>query len=59
MELLRVAAEARVFPLFNLDGTYSRHVAPVLEALTRAGLSCELVDVPFEFQRGSCQMLRA
>ena len=58
-ELLRVAREVRVFPLFDLDGIYSGHVAPAIDALTGAGFNCELADVPFEFQKGCRRMLRA
>ena len=50
-ELLRVAGEARVFPLLGLDRQWSPHVGPVCEHLTRAGLVVKVVAVEYEFQR--------
>jgi hypothetical protein len=58
-ELLRVAFEVRAFPLLDLDGNPSRHVAFVCEALEREGHVCEIVSVPFELQVGATRMLRA
>ena len=59
LELLRVANEARVFPLISLDGQRSPHVEATMEALTRRAFRCEIVAVPFEFQCGAHEMLRA
>lgn len=56
-EMLRVAPEARVFPLLDLDGAPSRHVEPVAAALSEMA-SVEIVPVPFEFQKGATRMLR-
>jgi SAM-dependent methyltransferase len=56
-EMLRVGAEVRVFPLLDLDGAPSRHLEPALAAL-RAEARAERVTVPFEFRRGSREMLR-
>ena len=56
-ELVRVAREVRVFPLVDMDGKRSRHLAPALEAL-RAEAHAECVRVPFEFRRGATEMLR-
>jgi hypothetical protein len=56
-EMLRVGREVRVFPLLDLDGRESRHLQPMLAALHDQAHT-ELVDVPFEFQRGARQMLR-
>jgi SAM-dependent methyltransferase len=56
-ELLRVAAEVRAFPLLDLDGNPSRHLAFVCEALEREGHRCETVPVQFEFQAGATRML--
>jgi hypothetical protein len=50
-ELLRVAGEARAFPLLGLDRQWSQHVGPVCEHLTRAGFGVEVVAVGYEFQR--------
>jgi len=57
-ELCRVAGEVRVFPLIALDGRPSPHLAPVLAALRRQGLTADTPPVPFEFQRGANRMLR-
>jgi hypothetical protein len=50
-ELLRVAGEARVFPLLGLDSRWSPHVGPIRDHLTRAGFEIEIVAVEYEFQR--------
>jgi hypothetical protein len=50
-ELLRVAAEVRVFPLVGLDRHWSPHVEPAINHLTAAGFDVEVVKVPYEFQR--------
>ena len=57
-DLLRVAEEVRVFPLVNLDGLPSSHLPGVVRALRSDGADVELVNVPFEFQRGATRMLR-
>lgn len=59
LELLRVASEVRVFPLLNIEGDPSPHLNPVMVALADAGFGCETASVPFEFQRGAREMLRA
>lgn len=56
-EMLRVAPEARVFPLLDLGGVPSRHVEPAVAAL-RDIARVESVPVRFEFQRGATCMLR-
>jgi SAM-dependent methyltransferase len=58
VELLRVADEARIFPLADLAGTPSAHLPSVIAGLREQGLVAKLVPVPFEFQRGARQMLR-
>jgi hypothetical protein len=50
-ELLRVAGEVRVFPLFGLDRHRSLHVGPVVDHLERVGFEVEVVPVEFEFQK--------
>ena len=57
-DLLRVAAEVRVFPLVNLDAHRSAHLAPVRAALAEAGVRTEIVTVDYEVQRGARHMLR-
>ncbi len=58
IEILRVAAEARVFPLLELGGKRSRHLDGVIAALGAGGLSCTVERVPYEFQKGAFQMLK-
>ena len=50
-ELLRVAAEARVFPLLGLDRRWSPHLGPVRDRLELAGFEVQIVAVDYEFQR--------
>jgi hypothetical protein len=58
LEMLRVAREVRVFPLLDLDLQRSAHLDPVTAELRSAGFHSEIVDVPYEFQKGGGQMLR-
>lgn len=58
-ELLRVAAEVRVFPLLAMDGNPSPHITGVTDALAAAGCSVRLQKVNYEFQRGGNTMLVA
>jgi len=57
VELCRVAAEARIFPLLELGGAESRHVRPLTEDLRARGFDLAVLPVPYEFQRGGNQML--
>ena len=57
-EMLRVAAEVRVFPLLQVGGAPSPHVRGVEEAFTAAGIRTTVEPVPYEFQRGGNHMLR-
>jgi SAM-dependent methyltransferase len=57
-EMLRVAREARFYPLMALDGTRSHHLNLVMSTMQAEGCSVELVPIPFEFQKGANQMLR-
>ncbi|SME93261.1 hypothetical protein SAMN06265365_101570 [Tistlia consotensis] len=56
-ELLRVAPEARVFPLLNHDAGPSPHLEPLIGRLTAEGLRCERRRVGYQFQRGGDEML--
>ena len=58
LEMLRVAREVRIFPLANLGGKLSIHLAPVRDHLRIAGYEAKLQKVPYEFVRESNQMLR-
>ena len=57
-EMCRVAKEARIFPLVDLDGNPSPHLEPVLAALRQQGCGVWVEPVPYEFQRGANRMLR-
>lgn len=56
-ELLRVAAEVRVFPLLTLALKPSPYLMPLLEDLASSGYQCEMRTVLYELQRGGNQML--
>lgn len=58
VELLRVAREVRVFPLV-VQGTGDPvpFLPSVLDRLRDLGHRAEIVDVPYEFQRGAHRML--
>jgi len=58
LEMLRVAAEARIFPLLDMAGLRARHLEPLIEALTTRGYICEVRTVAYEFQKGGNEMLR-
>jgi SAM-dependent methyltransferase len=57
-EMCRVAHEARIFPLLDLNCRVSRHVDPVVSQLRSEGYEVELESVPYEFQRGGNQMMK-
>ncbi len=59
VEMLRVAREVRVFPLV-VQGTGDPvpFLPSVLDRLRASGCRAEVVDVPYEFQRGGRRMLR-
>jgi hypothetical protein len=59
LEMCRVAAEVRVFPLLDLGGEPSPHVGPVCRCLGEHGYLFETTAVDYEFQRGGNRMLRA
>lgn len=56
-EMLRVARQARIFPLLDMDGKRSAHLQPVMDELGRQGYKPRIERVPYEFQRGGNQML--
>ena len=57
-ELLRIAAEVRIFPLLRLDGEPSSYLELVLEDLSNQGFNPQVQSVDYEFQKGGNQMLR-
>lgn len=57
-EMLRVAPELRIFPLFNLTNTLSEYVNPVRDYFQKLDCRVELLKVPYEFQRGADTMMK-
>ena len=57
-EMLRVAGEARIFPLLDMAGERSAHLEPLTNALEAEGYACEIRPVAYEFQKGGNEMLR-
>lgn len=57
LELCRVATEVRVFPLLDMVGNTSVHLAPLRWALAREGIATAIEPVAYEFQKGGNQML--
>lgn len=57
-EMLRVAPEARAFPLLQVGGAPSPHVQGVIDAFTAQDIQARIEEVPYEFQRGGSRMLR-
>lgn len=58
LEMMRVAREARLFPLLTMDGELSSHVEWVVLQLKSRGFRVSIEKVDYEFQRGGNQMLR-
>jgi hypothetical protein len=59
LELFRVSVrEVRIYPLQGPDARPYRHMDQLLADLKQHGIAAEIHPVPFEFQRGSNQMLR-
>jgi hypothetical protein len=57
LEMARVAAEVRIFPLLMLGNSASPHLPALREELARRGYFHEVRTVPYEFQKGGNQML--
>ncbi len=57
-ELLRVAAEVRIFPLIQLNSEPYLHLDIVLEEFSSQGYSVQIEPVAYEFQKGGNKMLR-
>jgi len=58
VEMVRVAGEVRIFPLLNMEGITSGHVAPVMDGLRERGLTVTVERVNYEFQRNGNEMMR-
>ena len=57
-EMCRIAPEARIFPVLDMQGRRSRHLEPLMAAARDAGFTADVVRVDYEFQRGGNEMLR-
>lgn len=57
-EMLRVAAEVRVFPLLQVGGAPSPHLPAAVASLRSESFEATVEPVPYEFMRGGHQMLR-
>lgn len=57
LELCRVAAEVRIFPLLELGSKKSRHLNAVARVLPKKGYDVAIVPVDYEFQRGGNRMM--
>lgn len=55
-EMLRVAAEVRIFPVVDVNTNPSPHLEEVMRYFGRHGQAC-LTSVDYEFQKGANQML--
>lgn len=58
LEMLRLAPEARVFPVLTLACERSPHLEPVCEHLSELGFNAVVEPVAYEFQKGGNEMLR-
>ena len=56
-EMLRVAREARIFPILDLNANLSRYVEPMTSHFSANGCRVEIVETAYEFQRGGNQMM--
>ncbi len=57
-EMLRVAGEARIFPILDYNANRSTYVDPLIDLLTNAGHRAVIEKVPYEFQKEGNQMMR-
>lgn len=56
-EMLRIAAEVRIFPLVDLNGRVSRYRDTLVTSLKKTGCEVTIRDVRYEFIRGGNQMM--
>ncbi len=57
-ELLRIGNEVRIFPIVDVNSSFSPLVLPVIRALEKDGITCSLESVPYHLQKTGNQMLR-
>src|SRR3989304_3527093 len=56
--MLRVAEEARVFPVLDLNANKSVHLMPIIDKMEKWGFNCSVEKVDYEFQVGGNEMLK-
>lgn len=56
-EMLRVAKEVRIFPLFDLNAQKSLYVEEIKKIFRQQNFLVEEVEVDYEFQKGANRML--
>lgn len=56
-EMVRVANEARIYPVFDLNGRQSDHLDGIIETLSKDNYMVQLQRVDHELQKGANQML--
>ncbi|MCK4905020.1 methyltransferase domain-containing protein [bacterium] len=57
-ELLRIGSEVRIFPIVDLNSERSPFLAPVIDQLSKAKVTCTIEKVPYHFQKTGNEMLR-
>ena len=58
LEMCRVSKkEVRVFPIYDLNNSRSKHLKPILDLLDDKGFKTKIVKTEYEFQKGACEML--
>ncbi len=58
LDMMRIAGEARIFPLLDLNGDKSPYIDPLVDAMIRSGYRIETKTVGYEFQCGANKMMR-
>lgn len=56
-EMLRVSREVRIFPLLTLMLDRSPYLDAIINTFQREGYRVEIVQVPYELQKGGNEML--
>ena len=56
-ELCRIAEEVRIFPLLTLAQARSPYIDEISSTLAKEGISSEILQVPYELQKGGNQMI--
>jgi hypothetical protein len=57
-DMCRVAREARIYPLLDIDGNIAAEVGPVMMQLQQENYGVEIRQVDYQFQKNSNAMLR-